>query len=111
MKRLAGNRQLLVDLARFFIDDVPDLLRMLKESIRAENSQKAAWTARRLKCIAANFDASPTVTVAWEVESAARNGELDDAAAIEPELSRQIEAVSDILRDRVLHAQDGDKDG
>lgn len=93
---------MLVDLAQIFVDDVPDLLQTLKESIRSQNPQEVAWTARRLKCIAANFDASPTVAVAWEVESAARNGELHDAAAAEPELYRQFHAVSDLLRERVL---------
>jgi HPt (histidine-containing phosphotransfer) domain-containing protein len=102
-RRLGGNRSLLVDLARFCIDDAPGLLQRLHQSIQNKNRDVAARIARRLKCLAANFDAFPTVEVTRELEAAVRNGELGEAAALETPLRRQFQALTAILRESVLN--------
>ena len=106
-RRLGGSRSLLVDLARFCVEDAPELLGRLQEAIRSDDRPTAARVARRLKCLAANFDASPTVEIASELESTARDGDLADTAVLEPILHRQFEELTSLLRETVLDCDDG----
>lgn len=93
---------MLEDLAQFFVDDVPGLVSDLDETLRYGDAVHAAQAVHSLKCLAENFNARPTAALAADVESAVRRGALDRAAELQPELQRQLAAVSGILQHELL---------
>lgn len=101
--RLSGNERLLKDLAGFFVDDVPGLLRELRTTIiDRDDPIRAAQVAHGLQNLAANFTAEPATMMAAEIEEQVRNGEMNEAARALPAIRTQFLAVAELLRGKVL---------
>lgn len=95
LSRLGGSgaRKLLVDLARFFVEDVPEYYRKLQQSLEAQDGRSAERFAHSIKGLAATFDGQGVQRAALEVERRSAAGDLAGAARAMPELSRQIDRL------------------
>lgn len=74
---LDGNRNLLMELAKMFREDVPQILQDLKIAIGNENAVKTQSAVHSLKGLASTFYAQSTVELAHRLEDSAANGQLE----------------------------------
>lgn len=92
LRRLGNDRNLLLQLIQFYVEDSPVLLQSLRAALMNGDPQAAESAAHRLKGLAANFTCSTAVSAAGSIEQTARAGELQgvDAlmAAVEREFAR-----------------------
>jgi CheY-like chemotaxis protein/HPt (histidine-containing phosphotransfer) domain-containing protein len=77
--RMGGNETLVVDLARFFLEDAPKLMQDIEQGLRAGQAEDVERAAHSLKGLAANFDAESLATLASIVEEHSRNGHIEKA--------------------------------
>jgi len=68
LARVGNDRQILTDIATFFLEDTPTLLDEIRSGIDDQDSELAARRAHTMKGLAANFDALPCVAAAQDVE-------------------------------------------
>lgn len=78
LKRLRGDRRLLVEMIDFYLDDAPSLVQEIEEATKSDQLTDAGRAAHSLKGLAATFDASHAVAAAWAVERACEEGRADD---------------------------------
>ena len=61
LARVGGDRELLAEISRLFIDDAPRHLARIREALDAHNGESLRRAAHGLKGAAANFDADGVV--------------------------------------------------
>jgi HPt (histidine-containing phosphotransfer) domain-containing protein len=93
LNRLGGNRELLRDLIGFFGDDAPKLLSQVTAGLQADDARQVQLAAHSLVGLVANFEALPSKTVAAQMETHARGGDLTAAANLLPELEANIQSL------------------
>jgi HPt (histidine-containing phosphotransfer) domain-containing protein len=98
LERMDGNRELLADMATFFLEDSPELLARIRESLQAGAGEEVRRAAHSLKGLASNFGAERTVQTAREIEKAAEAGDLDRAAERFPELEQCVDELTGALQ-------------
>jgi signal transduction histidine kinase/DNA-binding response OmpR family regulator len=76
LARVGGDVELLVDVSRMFIDELPSHLRDIRAAIDAADGPALRRAAHALKGAAANFDAAMLVDAARELEEIGRSGEF-----------------------------------
>ena len=76
LRRLDGDRTLLVDLIGFFLEDYPTLIVRMDEAAAAEDAALLERAAHSLKGLVANFDAKLAKDLAQKLENAANNRDL-----------------------------------
>ena len=95
---MGGDQNLFCSLARFFIEDAPDLLRQIQDGLLRENAEQVTRAAHSLRGLAANFDALIAVEAARQVEDLGRSGRLtaafESTALLEREVLRLNEALA-----------------
>jgi HPt (histidine-containing phosphotransfer) domain-containing protein len=98
LDRMDGDEELLVELARIFVDDVREQTTRLCAAVAARNAVEVQKSAHALKGAASNFHAGPTVAAALALEKLGRSGSLDDVdaalATLDIELARLVEALT-----------------
>ena len=77
LARVGGDRQLLAEIARLFIEDAPRHLDAIARGLESGNSEALRRAAHGLKGAAANFDAQAVVALARELEEIGRAGDLN----------------------------------
>jgi PAS domain S-box-containing protein len=77
--RMGGNEPLVVDLAKFFLEDVPKLVKDLERALQESRAEEVERAAHSVKGLAANFDAETLATLASSLEAHGRNGDIDQA--------------------------------
>ncbi len=97
LRRLDGDRELLAELAQFFLEDSPGLLEKLRDGLRSGEAKTVQRAAHSLKGLAANFGARGTVDAASAVEEHGQSGDLAAATAGLPQLERQVELLQTAL--------------
>jgi PAS domain S-box-containing protein len=87
-----GNRKLLRDLTRIFLADCPKQLAEIEVAIQTRDAERLRRAAHALKGSVGNFAAKRAFATAGQLETMAKNGNLDDAqnacVALEGELSQ-----------------------
>lgn len=97
LRRVGGDRQLLCDLAVFFIEDAPQLLGEIENGIAAGDTELVTRSAHSLKSLASNFDAQRCMQIARDMEE--RGGtSLPSCQARLPDLRRAVVEVTAALR-------------
>ncbi len=76
LKRMGGDKSLLVNLITYFQEDAPDLLQKLSAAIEHNNPEEATRFAHSLKGLCANFEANTAVEQSQDVENHCREGNL-----------------------------------
>jgi len=89
----APGEDLLADVVRLFVADVPDQLRTLRHALDGRDAAAARRTAHRLKGSALAAGARQLAAVCAAVEDAAREGDVDRAASCASTLDVEFHAA------------------
>ncbi len=98
LRRLGNDMNLFRELAGFYQEDSPGLLKTIQEALDRGDSDSLTRAAHSLKGLASNFGAEPCVTVLAEIESLSRVGRLDDVRPLLPRATEQATRLSEALQ-------------
>jgi CheY-like chemotaxis protein len=98
LRRLEGDRQLLMEQMRFFLEDSPILVRDILDAIRDRDAPKLQMNAHRLRGLASGFDATEVVDACRKLEDTAREGETACAGDARGDLVKAWEQLQDSLQ-------------
>ena len=103
LARVGGDRDLLAEISRLFLEDAPRHLDRIDRAIRALDAEALRRAAHGLKGAAANFDAAAVVAAARELEDLGRSADLANASdcATASRTVRQLHIEVDRLLDRL----------
>ena len=82
LARVGGDRQLLAEISKLFVDDAPRHLEKIREAIEQRDGESLRRAAHGLKGAAANFEADGVVSAARTLEEIGRTaafGRHEDA--------------------------------
>jgi signal transduction histidine kinase/CheY-like chemotaxis protein/HPt (histidine-containing phosphotransfer) domain-containing protein len=77
LARVGGDRQLLAEISRLFVDDAPRHLERIREALEQRDGESLRRAAHGLKGAAANFEAEGVVTAARTLEEIGRTAAFD----------------------------------
>jgi CheY-like chemotaxis protein len=98
LARVGGDRQLLLEISRLFIDDAPAHLQRIREALDAHDGESLRRAAHTLKGAAANFDAIGLVDAARSLEEIGRTGELSEAEGIWATVRLETDGLVELLQ-------------
>jgi signal transduction histidine kinase/CheY-like chemotaxis protein/HPt (histidine-containing phosphotransfer) domain-containing protein len=98
LARVGGDRQLLAEISRLFVDDAPRHLERIRAAIDARDGEALRRAAHGLKGAAANFDAEGVVTAARMLEEIGRTATFDEHEAAWTALAFETNQLISILR-------------
>jgi CheY-like chemotaxis protein len=98
--RLSGDDQLMVDVIRVFLEDLPARLAAIRDAVTARNPDALRAAAHALKGAAANLSARGLFDAADVLERVAAESRIDAAEAAWRQLSVEAANVLDVLRRR-----------
>jgi CheY-like chemotaxis protein/HPt (histidine-containing phosphotransfer) domain-containing protein len=103
LARVGGDRELLAEISRLFVDDAPQHLQKIRAAIDARDSDALRRAAHSLKGAAANFDADGVVRVARTFEQMGRDATFEDHEKLWKELHAETEQLLSVLRAVASH--------
>jgi two-component system sensor histidine kinase/response regulator len=77
LARVGGDRELLAEISRLFVDDAPRHLEKIRQALDKRDGESLRRAAHGLKGAAANFDAAGVVTAARVLEEIGRAARFD----------------------------------
>ena len=98
LARVGGDRQLLAEISRLFVDDAPRHLERIRRALDARDGEALRRAAHGLKGAAANFDAHGVVNAARALEEIGRTGDFDDHDAAWRTLAIETDQLIGVLR-------------
>ncbi len=98
LDRMGGDEEILREIAALFIEDSPEQLRRIRQSIDDGDTHAMERAAHTLKGSVANFGAEKAVQAALTLEIMGRKGQLTEANQCYQELETAIEEVQSALR-------------
>ena len=98
LARVGGDRQLLAEISRLFVDDAPRHLEGIRRALDVHDGESLRRAAHGLKGSAANFDAEALVTAARALEEIGRTSRFEDHEAAWRALTRETDRLIGILR-------------
>ena len=93
LDRLMGDEELAKEVVRIFLDDVPLQIAALKESLDNEDPVSVQRQAHTLKGAAANMSVSVLREIAFQIETSAKNKDLDQARSLFKKLEQEFDVV------------------
>jgi signal transduction histidine kinase/CheY-like chemotaxis protein/HPt (histidine-containing phosphotransfer) domain-containing protein len=98
LARVGGDRALLAEISRLFVEDAPRHLQMIRKALDAGDGESLRRAAHGLKGAAANFDAEGVVSAARMLEEIGRRGDADAHDAAWNSLTSEMEQLVTMLR-------------
>jgi signal transduction histidine kinase/DNA-binding response OmpR family regulator len=98
LARVGGDRELLAEISRLFVDDAPRHLERIREALDAQDGESLRRAAHGLKGAAANFDAEGVVSAARSLEEIGRTGVFGAHEAGWRTLTLETERLITLLR-------------
>jgi len=98
LARVGGDRQLLAEISRLFVDDAPRHLERIRHALDARDGEALRRAAHGLKGAAANFDADGVVNAARALEEIGRTGDFDNHDAAWRSLAIETDQLISVLR-------------
>ena len=98
MRRLGGDKELLLEVVRLFLDDCPVRVAAIKAAVDGRDAALIRTTAHALKGAAATLSAHKLFDSARTLERIGTEGRLDAAEAAWRQLSMDATSVIDTLR-------------
>ncbi len=99
---LEGNRDILEGLLSQFIKVIPEYMMQLEGWIKSRNADETEKMAHKIRGTLSNFDAETASSLAFQIESMARQTKMEAVeevfAQLEEEVGRVKEYLSDVLR-------------
>jgi two-component system, sensor histidine kinase and response regulator len=100
-QRLSGDDDLLVEVIRVFLQDLPARLAAIRDALASRNASALCAAAHTLKGSAANLEAGRLVDVARAFERIGAEADMDAANATWGQLVVEAATITDVLRRRV----------
>src|SRR5207248_982370 len=97
-ERVGGDRQLLSEISRLFVEDAPRHLDAIARAIERREPESLRRAAHGLKGAAANFDASAVVAAARELEEIGSTAQFERAADALTALHAETDRLLVLLR-------------
>lgn len=101
LEMVEGNLDILVDLAKVFLDYYPKLLLPLDEAISKHDTEALAGAAHDLKGAVGFFGPTSAASTAIELEQVAHVADIEAARKIKDTLREQVENLATELRQLV----------
>jgi signal transduction histidine kinase/DNA-binding response OmpR family regulator len=98
LARVGGDRQLLAEISRLFVEDAPRHLDQIRRAAAASDGEALRRAAHGLKGAAANFDADRVVAAARELEDIGRDRRFTEANAAVERLDAEVDRLLTLLR-------------
>ena len=98
LARVGGDRELLAEISRLFVDDAPRHLQRIRDALDAQDGDALRRAAHGLKGAAANFDAEAVVNVARGLEEMGASRTFADHDRLWRELTTETERLISALR-------------
>ena len=98
LARVGGDRELLAEISRLFIDDAPGYLDRIRRAIDASDGEALWRAAHSLKGAAANFEAEGLVTAARRLEEMGRAAQFGSGEAAWRTLTTETDRLVGLLR-------------
>ena len=98
LARVGGDRELLAEISRLFIDDAPGHLERIRRALDASDGEALRRAAHALKGAAANFDAEGVVAAARALEEMGRAAQFGDRDAAWHALAIESDRLISFLR-------------
>jgi signal transduction histidine kinase/DNA-binding response OmpR family regulator len=98
LARVGGDRELLAEISRLFVDDAPRHLQNIREALDTRNGESLRRAAHGLKGAAANFEADGVVNAARALEEIGRTGEFEAHEAAWQALTWETDQLVSMLR-------------
>ncbi|MBI3400894.1 MAG: response regulator [Acidobacteria bacterium] len=98
LARVGGDRELLAEISRLFVDDAPRHLERIRQALEARDGESLRRAAHGLKGAAANFDATGVVDAARALEEIGRTAQFDEHDAAWRALAFETERLIATLR-------------
>ena len=97
LRRLGNDRQLFVDLVRFYREDSPGLVNNLRDAIERRDAPAATLAAHSLKGLSATCGGVSVAKIAAHLEERANREDFSALAAALPELDAAMSRLNDAL--------------
>ncbi|MGD9237155.1 MAG: response regulator [Desulfobacterales bacterium] len=107
IKSFENDHDLFKELVDIFINDYPQMLEALRDTLKSSDAKTLTRTAHSLKGMLRNFQAENAADTAYTLEQMGRNGTLDDADQIVDSLADQLEQVAQRLQQLVREISGG----
>jgi len=91
LERMGGDRTLLDDLVKIFLEDYPEQMKKLREAVERENRAHSIRISHALKGGASNIGAEALFSLFRRVEQHSREGELLEASLLLPRIERAVQ--------------------
>jgi PAS domain S-box-containing protein len=101
LERLGGDEELLREIWEIFIQDCPETMKKLKQTLETRDAGLSERHAHTLKSTAGNIGADLMKETALQIELAAREKHVDKAWLLYGKLESDAESVLKTLRERV----------
>src|SRR3954470_22906939 len=98
LARVGGDRELLAEISRLFMDDAPRHLQKIRAALDAQDGESLRRAAHGLKGAAANFDADGVVAAARTLEEIGRTGTFETQDAAWQSLTVETDRLIAVLR-------------
>jgi len=98
LARVGGDRELLAEISRLFVDDAPRHLERIRQALDARDAESLRRAAHGLKGAAANFDADGVVNAARALEEIGRTARFEDHETAWRELAAETDRLVSVLR-------------
>jgi CheY-like chemotaxis protein len=98
---VGGDRELLKEAARIFLEDAPGLLSKIKEAIGRRDAEALERAAHTLKGQASSFIAKRACEAALKLEMMGRRGDISQAEEAFAELEEAVSGLSQALARRI----------
>ena len=92
-----GGHSLVAELVDVFVRTIPGRIGALRDALELDDVEAVRFLAHNLRGTAANLGAEALRAVCTELEAAALQGQLADAAALVDELAFELDAARDAL--------------
>jgi HPt (histidine-containing phosphotransfer) domain-containing protein len=99
IERLMGDEELAETILQGFLADIPLQIGALREYLKAKDAAGAAHHAHTIKGAAANVGAETLRAVAFEIEKAARAGDLETVNTLSNELDSAFKALKQAMQE------------
>ena len=107
LKSFENDHDLFGELVDIFINDYPQMLDTLRNTLKSSDAKTLTRTAHSLKGMLRNFQAENAADTAYTLEQMGRNGILADADQIVDSLADQLEQVAQKLQQLVQEISGG----
>ncbi len=99
LERVEDDRELLAELARLFLEELPERLSSIADALEARDANGLQAVAHALKGSAGNLSATGVFEVAKELEHSGRTADWGHAATAYAALKRELERLTPALSD------------